>query len=75
MNKAQARHASSMAKKIKMHASSIIGRMNAIEYECAHTEAEDVPVENVEQIFNELEADWQAIQSVLNEMLPELKEQ
>jgi hypothetical protein len=71
MNRAQARHAKAMARKIKTHAEGMALSMGAIEWE----KLEDVPLEIVKERFGELGGYWRSIQSVLKDMLPELDDQ
>ena len=74
MDKAQARHARAMAKKIKGHAALIVTQMAVIE----HLDGEDLTPVSLNVIierFNELEYSWSGIQRVLADMLPELQQQ
>jgi hypothetical protein len=71
MNRAQARHAKAMARKIKTCAESMALSMGAIERE----DLSDTPLGVVKSLFDELEGYWRSIKSVLKDMLPELDEQ
>jgi len=71
MNKAQARHSKSMARKIRMHADSLSRSMAAIERE----DLSNVPLDTVKSLFGEVEGYCTNIQSVLSDMLSELDEQ
>jgi len=71
MNKAQARHSKSMARKIRAHADRMSLSMGAIERE----NLEGVPLDTVKELFGELEGYWKSIRSVLEDMLGELDRQ
>ncbi len=70
MNRSQATHAKSMARKIKTNAESMSLSMNVIERE----DLEDVPLDTVKSLFGELEGHWHNIQSILADMLHGLDE-
>ncbi len=69
MEATQARHAVAMANKILNHLQRMQWAMEAIR---DHSEP-GVPVETIIAKFNELEPDWNQVQSVLSDMLPELE--
>jgi hypothetical protein len=67
----QARHAQAMALKIADKAMHLVGRMEGIRIDRTLS----VPLEVVTRIFEEVPGLLEDIQSVLDDMLPELSEQ
>lgn len=70
----QLRHAQSMSKKIRTQLDSMLASMRAIDFIAPNT-MQDIPVQSVINKFEELEAYWNRIQSILTDMLPELEQQ
>jgi len=68
----QIRHARAMAEKIKGHVLHMQMRMRNLT-DAKDSDYQHVPVENVESTFEDLENDWNEIQSVIRDMLPDLK--
>jgi len=71
MNRAQARHAKAIARKIKTRAEHMALSMGAIERE----DLSDTPLDVAKNLFGDLEWDWKSIQNVLTDMLEELDNQ
>ena len=74
MNKAQARHAKSIARHIREHLQSMLASMSSIE-SAGLTTLADIPLDVMEGKFSEVPAGLEDIQQVLDEMLPELPKQ
>lgn len=72
MDRTQARHARAMANKIREHSQHMSIRMKNL-VEATDKDFEHVPVENVENVFNDLKSDWNMIQRVIQDMLGELR--
>lgn len=70
MTKEQARHARAIARKILTQVSSMESEMVSI----SQNTLEDVPVQTIEETFNELAHYMDRIYSILNDMLGGLNE-
>ena len=71
MTRAQERHAKAMARAALTHVQSMERKMHALIRE----DLQHVPVEVVTRNFEELEGDWNSVQAVVTDMLPELMEE
>lgn len=72
MNKAEVRHAKAMANKINGYVAHMRMKMRNL-IDATDEDYKDVPVENAEEVFNNLERDWNEIQSVIRDMLGDLR--
>ncbi len=68
MNQAQETHVKSMASKIEMHADAIKRRMQALQ----RNSLLDMPTELTEMNFREVTSSCEAMQHVLDDMLPRM---
>lgn len=72
MNKAEARHTKAMANKISGYVAHMRMKMRNL-IDAQDEDYKDIPVENAEEVFNNLERDWNEIQSVIHDMLGDLR--